>query len=403
MGWMGDLETPEALLVETWGSTLWDVGDAGRLLIDDAGRILAANGSARQWLCLPEGALNDLRLAELADPSLLADLLAHSAQTPTLAEHHCYFTVGGERLAARAWFCWAADRGVGLLVFQGLPRSQNHESHLTAVGRLAAGVAHDFNNSLTSIIGFGQLIEEDETLSQDVRDAAAIISDQGRRSARLTRQLLDFSCHSMLQIVRLNLTEFLADAARIIRSNIDECIVLEVEAEPADCPVDVDPEQLNCILLNVCRNARDAMPDGGTLRLSLRRVEGAAPLPLPSDFEKSPKAWAVMDVGDTGTGIPSDVLPHIFEPFYTTKARGQGSGLGLSQAYGLVRQHGGLIGVDSTIGQGTTLTICLPIAAAQSAGETAIDSLVVGDLSLSDTVNSRSGETSGPTGCRILE
>ena len=230
---------------------------------------------------------------------------------------------------------------------------------MEAVGRLAGGVAHDFNNLLTAILGYADLMEErvsgDEDLSANLRE----IRTAGQRAAALTRQLLAFSRKQILQPRTLDLNTVVTSIEKMLRRLIGEDIEIVTRLAPSVGSVRADPGQIEQVLVNLAVNSRDAMPRGGTLAIETSDVTldagfaaarpGAAPGP-----------HAVLTVRDTGVGMTDDVKAHAFEPFFTTKTKGEGTGLGLATVYGIVKQSGGYVSVESEPGRGTTFRIYLP-------------------------------------------
>jgi len=233
------------------------------------------------------------------------------------------------------------------------------QDRLAAVGQLAAGIAHDFNNILTSIIGFAQLACMRADVPEEAKVELQPIISGGHRAARLIRQILDFSRTSVSQQQPIDLRSFLKEMFKFLERAIPESIHMVLEIGPGEYLVRADPTQIHQALANLAVNARDAMPEGGELRLRLSRLtlRPEVPRPFPG---MEPGEWVALAVSDTGMGIPPDVLPHIYEPFFTTKEGGQGTGLGLSQVYGIVQQHQGYIEVETEVGKGTTFTIYLP-------------------------------------------
>ncbi len=229
---------------------------------------------------------------------------------------------------------------------------------MEGIGRLAGGVAHDFNNLLTAILGYADLMEsqlEDEGLRSELRE----IRLAGERAAALTRQLLAFSRRQVLQPRTLDLNAVVSDVEKMLARVIGEDVTLVTRLDPSLGSVKADPGQLEQVIMNLAVNARDAMPEGGTLTF-----ETANAL-LDADFiavhpGSLPGAHVVLIVTDTGTGMTDEVRSHAFEPFFTTKVKGKGTGLGLATAYGIVKQSGGYITVDSAAGHGTTFRIYLP-------------------------------------------
>jgi|GEM_PF-2434982 len=239
-------------------------------------------------------------------------------------------------------------------------RKRSEEQHvrqerLAAVGQLAAGIAHDFNNILTSIIGFAELLQNTPNADPNLKR----IVEQGQRAAELTRQILDFSRQTVNKPQPLDMRIYLNETLKFVERTIPETIQIQFNFERGDHTIHADPTQLQQVITNLAVNARDAMPDGGTLYFDLSTTS-LAPEDAPPCSEMEAGEWVRLAVTDTGSGIAPEALPHIFEPFFTTKQVGQGTGLGLAQIYGIVMQHNGCITVNSRVGHGTTFTIYFP-------------------------------------------
>ena len=234
-------------------------------------------------------------------------------------------------------------------------RTQRMES----VGHLAAGVAHDFNNLLTVIFGETELAQSELPDDHPVRGPMEEVRSAATRAAALTRQLLAFSKQEVVDPVVLIPNQVVGDTDSMLRRLIGGDIEQVLDLEPELGAVRIDRVQLEQVLMNLVVNARDAMPDGGKLTIATRNqtVEAASHL---ASNELKPDDYVVLTVADTGTGMPVEVQHHAFEPFYTTKAEGKGTGLGLATCYGIIHQAGGLITLDSTVGEGTTFTVYLP-------------------------------------------
>ncbi|HET91815.1 MAG TPA: response regulator [Chloroflexi bacterium] len=237
------------------------------------------------------------------------------------------------------------------------------QERLAAVGQLAAGIAHDFNNIMAVIVLYAQIAARSSSLSERDRERMAVINQQAQHAARLIQQILDFSRRAVLERRPLDLLPLLKEQVKLLQRTLPEHIEITMAYEPDDYTVNADPTRMQQMITNLAVNARDAMPHGGVLRLGLERVtvERDSSPPLP---ELNMGEWVRLTVSDTGTGISPDALPHIFEPFFTTKSPGEGSGLGLAQVHGIVGQHGGQIGVETQVGEGTTFSIYLPTLAA---------------------------------------
>ena len=238
------------------------------------------------------------------------------------------------------------------------------QERLAAVGQLAAGIAHDFNNLLATIMLYAQMSLRQPDLSPKIAHSFETILDESRQAAELVQQILDFSRHAMLKIQPLDLGSFAGKVVDILRRTIPENIHLVLEIGPEDYIIEADPIRIQQALMNLATNGRDAMPKGGELRFELSRTR-LKPGDEPPVAGMSPGEWVCLAVSDTGTGITEEVRSHIFEPFFTTKEVGKGTGLGLAQVYGIIRQHEGYIGVETEIGKGTTFRIYLPASEAE--------------------------------------
>ena len=233
------------------------------------------------------------------------------------------------------------------------------QERLATVGQLAAGIAHDFNNIMATILVYSDLLRKDLTLNSAGLERLAIIQQQVQRAASLIRQILDFSRQSVMEQITLDLFPFIKEFDKLLVRVLPETIRVEFKSQPGVYPVHADPTRLQQVLMNLAINARDAMPDGGVLSFSINRLI-LKPGDIPPSTYLPAGEWISITVGDTGTGISPEEIPHIFEPFFTTKPIGEGTGLGLAQAYGIVKQHGGYIDVQSQVGQGTRFSIYLP-------------------------------------------
>jgi PAS domain S-box-containing protein len=224
-----------------------------------------------------------------------------------------------------------------------------HSQKMEAIGQLAGGIAHDFNNILTVIQGFALTLLEEEGDAAARRTATQYIVEASERAATLTRQLLAFGRRQVMQPQHVDLNELVTSLANMVRRVLGEDINLQLQLSPQPVEIHADAGLIDQVVMNLVINARDAMPAGGLLRVDTF-VRGSAA-----------GDQAVIRVADTGTGIPADQLLRIFEPYYTTKDAGKGTGLGLATAFGIVAQHGGKIEVVSTVGQGATFEVMLPL------------------------------------------
>ncbi len=239
-------------------------------------------------------------------------------------------------------------------------REQLRQSQkMEAVGQLTGGLAHDFNNLLAIIIGNLDMLREnsadDPVTDELVNDAL----DSALRGADLTRRLLAFSRRQPLRPERAEINEVIGAIVRLLARTLGENISIEMSLSPNVWPVQIDRAQFEAVIANLATNARDAMPRGGALLIDTRngRLDAAY---AAAHTDVTPGDYVVVDVSDSGTGIPPETMSHIFEPFFTTKEQGKGTGLGLSMVFGFMKQSGGHITVDSVPGKGTTFRLFLP-------------------------------------------
>ena len=233
------------------------------------------------------------------------------------------------------------------------------QDRLATVGQLAAGIAHDFNNIMATILVYSDLLKKDLSSNAVGMEQLTIIRQQVQRAASLIRQILDFSRQSVMEPSTLDLLPFIEEFEKLLERVLPETIRVQLKFHPGEYPVHADPTQLQQVFMNLAINSRDAMPNGGILSFDISHLELT-----PGDIPPSPYVphgeWVVITIGDTGSGIPPEAMPHIFEPFFTTKPVGKGTGLGLAQAYGIIKQHGGYIDVQSKVGEGTRFAVYLP-------------------------------------------
>ncbi len=252
---------------------------------------------------------------------------------------------------------------------QDISEKRRMEQHLVqaqrleSIGRLAGGVAHDFNNLLTAIFAHTHMLRAEVPDDAPMRGEIEGIQAAADRAAALTRQLLAFARRQVVQPRPVALNDLMLGLVQMLRRLVGEHIEFVTSVAPEEGPVLADAGQLEQVVVNLVVNARDAMPEGGRLTLETGTLVLTEPLQR-SGETLAPGRYATLSVSDTGHGIPESVREHIYEPFFTTKPAGQGTGLGLATCYGIVRQHGGHLWFESEVGRGTRFTICLPVASA---------------------------------------
>lgn len=332
----------------------------GVLFLDSDRRLLVANPLGKEILSALNAKISDNVLIELAGISV-DEIISHNTETMPLEViqegfFHRYFETQARPVGEpdQQW----------VIMLREITQEKESQSRiqmqerLATVGQLAAGIAHDFNNIMAAILVYADLLRSDPNLQKSSQDRLLIIQQQVQRAASLIRQILDFSRRSVMEQSSLDVLPFIKELEKMLGRVIPETIHLDLKYEEGSYLVNADPTRLQQVFMNLAVNARDAMPDGGGLEFSLKRATYQAGDVLP--YPDLPIGnWIVISISDTGPGIPAEHLPHIFEPFYTTKPIGQGTGLGLAQVYGIIKQHDGYIDVHSHDGIGTTFTIYL--------------------------------------------
>jgi len=247
-----------------------------------------------------------------------------------------------------------------------LERALQQAQKMETIGRLTSGIAHDFNNLLTVILAQGNLMAKAlPDATPEVRRDLQELTDAARRGAELVHRLLGFSRHETLDLRPLSVPEWIREELHTLRRLLPATIEIRCDTEPAAGVVEADAGALEQILLNLATNARDAMSDGGTLHLDVRRTRlDAEDRPLHAWVQ--PGVYVCLSVSDTGAGMDRQTQAHVFEPFFTTKPAGVGTGLGMAMVYGLVKQHHGFVHLYSEVGQGTTVKVYLPLGHEQA-------------------------------------
>jgi signal transduction histidine kinase len=242
---------------------------------------------------------------------------------------------------------------------------------LEALGKLAGGVAHDFNNVVSAILGWAELGARDVEPQSDAAESFEQIRQQAERAASLTRQLLGYARRETLEPCEVDLNSVAGETISLLQRLIGDKIEVTLALAPNLGTTRADPSQIERVLMNLCLNARDAMPEGGSLRIETRNVSLSE---MSGSRQRDARAgeYVLLTVSDTGTGMSPETIERIFEPFFTTKAEGHGTGLGLTTALGVVTQYDGWIEVVSRPGEGSTFHVFLPAseAEANAPGET---------------------------------
>ncbi|MBD3266876.1 PAS domain S-box protein [bacterium] len=233
-----------------------------------------------------------------------------------------------------------------------------HARKMETVGRLTGGIAHDFNNLITPILGFSEMLARKIAMDDPKYKFTQQIIDAAKRASKLTRQLLTFSRKQVIKTEPMDLNENVKSMESILKQTVGDDIALKLDLSPLTGLISADSTQIEQIVVNLAANARDAMPDGGSLHFITESFDTHRAENPPHDL--APGFYTVLKVKDTGEGIAQEEISKIFDPFFTTKKVGEGTGLGLATVYGIVKQHKGKIYVDSEIGKGTEFAIYFP-------------------------------------------
>jgi two-component system cell cycle sensor histidine kinase/response regulator CckA len=390
--WARPRPAPVARLIDRLGgppdelmAMLLDDSPSGVLVVDRAGVVVRANGALCRMIGwrpeLPVGqpalslftatdrpAVQEALGAVLRGERIRADLVAtldRGLREPP--EPDGAVPEGGPTVYLSPRAVREADGRVSGLVMgvvdisteKRLEAQLAHSHKLQAVGQLAGGIAHDFNNLLTAMIGAADEVLQRPALDAEVRDDVRQIRASADRGAALVRQLLAFGRQQTLQPRVIAINDAITDISGLLRRLLGSNVKLELDLESPGRMVRVDPTQLDQVLVNLAVNARDAMPNGGTLTLHSGHITLFRPLTRGQETIP-PGRYVMIEVGDTGVGIPPDVLSRVFDPFFTTRREHGGSGLGLSTVHGIVRQSEGFLAVESEVGQGTRMRVYLP-------------------------------------------
>ena len=337
---------------------IMDTVSEGMVLLDADRRILLANPVAEAYLeTLSHAALGDV--LQTLGPRPIEEILA---PLPQGLWHEIEAAKRIFEVTAKPLMNEVAPAG-WTMVLRDVTRERERQQRmqqqerLAAVGQLAAGIAHDFNNIMAVIILYGDMLLRSVSSTKE-QDRIKTIMQQANRAADLIDQLLDFSRRGVFERHPMDLVPFLKEQVKLYERTLPDDIAVELQYDAEAHTVNADPTRIQQIIMNLVVNARDAMPDGGQLQLDVQHLtfseeEGPAP-------QMAAGEWVRLNVSDTGTGMSEEVRAHLFEPFFTTKEPGSGSGLGLAQVYGIVKQHEGEITVTTELGEGTTFHIFLP-------------------------------------------
>lgn len=346
--------------------TYIDNSPVGIFIFDEAGDYVEANGAVCKMMGYTREEMKGLNVKDLAVPEgsgmgtpnferLKRDGYIRS-EIPLRHKNGgvVYVIIEAVALEEGTYMAYVIDQTEQRKLHAQLQQVQKIES----VGRLAAGVAHDFNNMLSPILGYAELLIDELPTGDECYGYALEIKNAAERSRNLVRQLLAFSRKQVLRLDPLDLRDIVSGMQPLLKRTLREDIELLIDLEEARCPVRADAGQVEQILMNLAVNAQDAMPDGGALSIAVRLAVQEASHPR-FHLELSPGDYVLLEVKDTGQGMDAATAEQAFEPFFSTKGKG-GTGLGLSTVYGIVTQHGGTVLMDTRPGQGAVFSLYFP-------------------------------------------
>jgi len=342
----------------------------GVLLLDAKGQVLMANPAAEGDLGVLVGAQTgdtlrpslEQAITHLGDRPLVELLTSPPTQGlwhEVMAGNRTFEIIArpmGDGPEAEEWVLVIND----VTQEREIQRRIRQQERLAAVGQLAAGIAHDFNNIMAVIVLYTQMELSMPDVPPRLRDRLETILHQANLSTELVQQILDFSRRAVLERRPMDLTLLLKEIVKLLERTVPESIEMGFTYGTDEYTVNADPTRMQQVIMNLAVNARDVMSEGGKLSITLSRVAATDEIRCVTCGEVVGEEWISIAVTDTGSGIPPDVLPHIFEPFYTTKEVGKGTGLGLAQVHGIVKQHEGHIDVTTKMEEGTTFIVYLP-------------------------------------------
>jgi PAS domain S-box-containing protein len=366
---------------------IFDNAAIGIALVDLEGQVFLSNPALRQMLGYTEEEILSIPISEITHPEDIEKDLVFAEEL--FEGERDYYQLEKRYIKKNGDVMWghltgsAVNNekgeilfGIGMIeditVRKQLESQLRQAQKLESVGRLTGGIAHDFNNMLTAINGYSDLTLRKLETGNPLRGNIEEIKKAGERSAQLTHQLLAFSRQQILQPKILDLNETIHETSKMLQRLIGEDIELQLVLNSKISRIEVDPGQLTQVIMNLTVNARDALPDGGSITIQTDNVY------LDEKFIQSHPSmqtgnYVMLSVSDTGTGMDEETQHQIFEPFFTTKREGEGTGLGLATVYGIVSQSGGYIWVESELGQGTTFLIYFPSVVEETKTEEAMD------------------------------
>ncbi len=364
--------TKELSVSEKWYRAIFDYATDGIMVLDKNGIIINVNRKACEIHGFERDALIGIRL-ELIDTSDQKALIRERLQKILEGESFVYETEHYRKDGSKVLLEVSATaiESEGEKYIQSFYRDITekkrlqeqlmHSTKMESIGVFAGGIAHNFNNILTAILGYAELLLEFSALDDVSRQRVRNIESSARKASSMISKLLSFARRDSHEVLPLNLHDVINDSLKMFEGMLNKKIGLKVNLCEQKPVIEGDPNQIEQILMNLIVNAKDAMPDGGLMSISTRLIDLQEVRPnVPSYVQ--PGRYVILSFSDTGTGIPRDIMNKIFDPFFTTKEKGRGTGLGLATVYGIMKDHRGYISVQSDVGKGTTFELYFPLS-----------------------------------------
>jgi len=364
--------TKELSVSEKWYRAIFDYATDGIMVLDKNGIIINVNRKACEIHGFERDALIGISL-ELIDTSDQKALIRERLQKILEGESFVYETEHYRKDGSKVLLevSSTAIESEGAKYIQSFYRDITdkkrlqeqlmHSTKMESIGVFAGGIAHNFNNILTAILGYAELLLEFSTLDDISRQRVRNIESSARKASSMISKLLSFARRDSHEVLPLNLHDVINDSLKMFEGMLNKKIGLKMNLCEQKPIIEGDPNQIEQILMNLIVNAKDAMPDGGLMSISTRLIDLQEVQPnVPSYVQ--PGRYVILSFSDTGTGIPRDIMSKIFDPFFTTKEKGKGTGLGLATVYGIMKDHRGYISVQSDVGKGTTFELYFPLS-----------------------------------------
>lgn len=364
--------TKELAISEKWYRSIFDYATDGIIVLDMQGKIINVNQRACDIHGFERDSLIGINMALLdagCDKEAITERLSKILEGASITYETEHYRKDGSKVLLEVSANSIDSEGEKYIqtFFRDITEKKKiqeqlmHSTKMESIGVLAGGIAHNFNNILTAILGYAELLLEFSNLDDISRQRVRNIDSSARKAGVMVSKLLSFARRESHEVLPLNLHDVINDSLKIFEGALSKKIGLRVNFTDYPPVIEGDPNQIEQIMMNLMVNAKDAMPDGGLITITTRLmdIEGEQ-TKVPSYVQ--PGRYVILSFSDTGNGIPADIIGKIFDPFFTTKEKGKGTGLGLATVYGIVKDHKGYISVQSEPGKGTTFEIYFPLS-----------------------------------------